>query len=299
MARRGRRPIPRPEWLTPEVAASHSQRELAERAGVSVSTARRWVLELGVHKRRGRPRLSREEWIDGVESRHPGLLAQLGVRSDTAIARDFGMTSRSVWLIRKRFGVERASARIPPPEDLTRLFRYGCRTVDVARHYGVGQGVAIRWLRESGVTTISMMEPRERLEFKRPGMAAQLGRRPDTRIAKDFGISTTSVMMWRKQLGIPAFAGSDMTDTLGRLRARLNEQSTTLSDLESRLDAAIASGNRRETGRLSRIVAAAARNLARTLEAMAEARDSDPLCPHNIRERCSHKRRPSDDILAV
>jgi len=53
-------------------------------------------------------KLSPEDYAAGVELRHPGLVAKLGVVSDKAIAEEYGLSNTWVGLIRARLGVPKA-----------------------------------------------------------------------------------------------------------------------------------------------------------------------------------------------
>ena len=54
----------------------------------------------------GRPRLSREEFKQSLETRYPDITARLGTEPDKAIGDDYGLTKQRVHQFRVKLGIK-------------------------------------------------------------------------------------------------------------------------------------------------------------------------------------------------
>jgi hypothetical protein len=127
------------------------------------------------------------------------VLSSLGRRRDTEIARELGVRPATVLKKREQLRIpplrtERPIVRTKRLKDLLVLPSHV-----LVREHGLSSNVIAKLRREYGVNAPGWATNRWTLEI-----VSRLGREPDTVIARELGIATTSVLSKRRTLGIPA-----------------------------------------------------------------------------------------------
>jgi hypothetical protein len=168
-----------------------SDRDVAEALGVSATAVGMKRMLLGIPP--FQPPNERIEWTDE-------MIALLGVEPDIEVAARYMVDKGCVSRKREELGVAPAGNRVFPElagdPELSEIL--GLTTGELMRRYGVSKATVHRW-RVWGAVQAPPRDWRWTEEI-----VARLGKEPDSRIAKDVGVTAGAVGYMRRRLGIPA-----------------------------------------------------------------------------------------------
>lgn len=132
----------------------------------------------------------------------PEVIARMGVDSDPAIARDMGVTTKTVRTERQRLGIEAQSTARWTPEVIARL---GIDTdSEIAAELGISVSAVAQRRKSRGIDRSPSAVIVDARTWT-PAEDALLGKESDRVIAKRLGISRSAVKTRRERLGIAAW----------------------------------------------------------------------------------------------
>jgi DNA-binding CsgD family transcriptional regulator len=206
-------PRPRPmRWSRRALAmlGKAPDAEVAKRLGLTQSIVWKKRTELAIRAHRSHP--PRARWPREA-------VRLLGRRPDREVARKLGVSVQAVLRKRRALGIPgyRWGRPVVRTAALKRLLKLPNRVLR-AKH-GLSSALAQKLRRQYGIRASGSQPPRWT-----DAVVSRLGREPDSRIARDLGISSSSVLSKRRTLAIPRWVRHRWTAAQRRWLGRLSDR---------------------------------------------------------------------------
>lgn len=199
--------------LQPEVLkllGQRTDRELAKMAGVSVWKihGERKAREIPTYRstKKKKPSVSAEPRFPPIDEK---TLSLLGTMPDATLAELYGYNRERLGRVRRKLGIPKSKDRPKTAPKLPKKVIALMSTIpdkELAEKSGFTLK-QIRWAREKRKIKVTW-----RGNGIPQGAVDQLGTRPDTQIAKEFGVSQFRVLKARQKLNIPAYSPKNNPD---------------------------------------------------------------------------------------